>query len=224
MTSQWICVTVDPLRESNCITLTFLHPYFSPGISESNSSIIGKWCIVILLEEREHWGGQRQHHSLEDAIQGDEKGSKKQYQNVTWGTSMEGERAVNQAERKAKEHSLVTLTEAAIITSTCVGFRSSAAKPGFKSCLCSHLLCDLSSLSRKQHYGDLTIRMWTNRSTAWALNIGTACPESKTWPFPYLLSLSREGKKKAAIGKNKKQVPTDYKVLWIMLLDRLLET
>lgn len=96
----------------------FLHPYFSPGISESNSSIIGKRCIVILLEEREHWSGQRQHHSLEDAVRGDEKGSKKRYQNVTWEASLEGEPAVNQAKRKAKEHCLVTLTEATIITAT----------------------------------------------------------------------------------------------------------
>lgn len=131
----------------------FFLPYFFPGVSESFDLILQikqKRCIVLLLEESGHWNGQGQHHGLEDGVQGDEKASKKQYRNVTHRASVEGELDENQAERKAKEHSLVTWTEATIITSTCVNFRSSAAKPRVQILLCSHLLCDLSSLSGKE--------------------------------------------------------------------------
>lgn len=111
---------------------------------------------------------------------------------------MEGEPAENQAERKAKERPLVTLTEVTIITSMCVNFRSSAAKPGSNPA--SALICSVTSvpyletgLIRRPHHQSVD----KLRSRALALSTGAACLKvPKTWQFPYpLLSLSREEKK-----------------------------
>lgn len=109
---------------------------------------------------------------------------------------MEGEPAGNQAERKAREHSTVTLTEGTIIISKGISEvlqQSPHPDPASAlTCSVTPAPCQWKRLRAPHHQSAGKLR-----SRTLAISTGTGCPKApKKWQFPYLLLSSMEGEKK----------------------------